>query len=90
MDTPCRFRTNIDIMKRFMNHISGMPIEPNVGDLVRVHHDSSLDIYLQVVSRQWTFINRASPELICELHLPENQWESLEHFIKVMKAENIY
>lgn len=85
----CRFHTNIDCMKKFMNGISGLPIEPNTGDLVRVYSDSQLEVYLQVVGRTWTFTNGATPQLTCELHLPKNQWESLEHFIKVMGEHNI-
>ena len=90
----CTFRTNIDCMKRFMGNISGLPIEPSVGDLVRVYKDSELEVYLQVVERTWTFHNwtttgGSDPKLTCELHLPKHMWESLDHFIKVMGQHNI-
>jgi hypothetical protein len=85
----CTFSTNIDCMKRFMGNISGLPIEPSVGDLVRVWKDSELEVYLQVVARTWTFTNGSDPHLTCELHLPKHNWESLAHFIKVMGEHNI-
>jgi hypothetical protein len=86
---PCTFKTNIDCMKRFMSNISGLPISPNVGDLIRVYHDTQLEIDLEVVDRRWVFTNGSNPQLFCDLHLPKNRWESLAHFITVMKNNNI-
>lgn len=87
-NVPCRFATNIDCMKRFMSHISGLAIDPHEGDLVEVYRDSNLLIELQVVSRRWTFTNGADPQLVCDLHLP-NTWHNLPQFIEVMKKHNI-
>ena len=84
-----QFHTNIDCMKKFMSHISGLSIVPNVGDIVEVYKDSRLSVELQVEQRRWTFINGAQPTLHCELHLPKHRWDSLAHFIKVMKDNNI-
>ncbi|MFY4731230.1 hypothetical protein [Nitrospira sp. BLG_2] len=75
-------------MKKFMGNISGLPIEPQVGDLVRVYHDSHFEVDLKVVQRRWTFTNGSDPQLTCELHLPP-YWESLAHFIKVMGENGI-
>ena len=83
----CRFRTNIDCMKKFMANISGLPIEPQVGDLVQVYKDSEIEVELKVVERHLTFAN-SNPQLTCELHLP-SYWENLAHFIKVMGEHNI-
>jgi hypothetical protein len=90
--TSCRFSTNIDCMKRFMSHISGMAIsaiDPKVGDLVEVYKDSELIVELAVVSRRWTFTNGSSPQLVCDLHLPPNRWASFAHFTETMKKHNI-
>lgn len=81
-----RFHTNIDCMKKFMGRISGLDIQPLVGDLVQVYRDSELIIELAVVERHWTF---DPAELNCELYLPNERWESLAHFIKVMRDHHI-
>lgn len=87
MYVPCRFMTNIDCMKKFMPNISGLPINPAVGDLVRVYKDSELEVYLRVESRSWTFVNGAEPELTCDLHLAPG-W-TLPQFIETMYKHNI-
>lgn len=86
----CRFRTNIDCMKRFMNRISGLEISPSVGDLVQVYRDSGLEIELAVVRRTIEGLVYSNPELVCELHLPPHRWENLSQFEAVMRKHNIY
>lgn len=80
-----RFHTNIDCMKKFMYRLSGLPIDPHVGDLVEVYRDSELIIELEVVSRKWKF----DGDLICELHLPRGRYTSLAQFTEVMAKYNI-
>lgn len=65
------FRTNIDCCKKFMNYISGLSIQPMLGDRVRVYSDTVLEVWLKVVERRWTMTNGADPVLTCELHLEE-------------------
>jgi hypothetical protein len=54
-----------------MANISGMPIEPQVNDLVLVYRDSGIELYLKVVQRTW-WIAYSEQKLICELHLPNH------------------
>lgn len=71
-----QFRTNIDCCKKFMGNISGLPlstINPIVGDRVRVYHDTQIEVWLQVVGRNWRMTNGTNPVLECELHL-ETGW----------------
>lgn len=80
----CRFRTNIDCCKRYMSHISGLDIAPNVGDLVVVYRDSSLELSLEVVGRTWELTDSSDMRLTCELHLPPwfKSIPELERYIK--------
>ncbi len=61
------FRTNVDCCKKFMSNISGLSIQVNVGDRVRVYHDSAFDHYMKVCEREWTFTNGSDPVLTCYL-----------------------
>jgi hypothetical protein len=80
-----QFHTNIDCMKRFMQSISGLVINPMKGDLVRVYNDSECEINMLVVGRTWTFTNGANPVLICELSIPSG-FENIPHFEKAIKS----
>ena len=68
-----------------MRSISGLVINPMVGDIVRVYSDSKCEINMTVVERRWTFTNGANPILICELHISPG-YENIPHFEQAIKA----
>lgn len=85
--TPVRFETNIDCCKRFMKGNSNLAlksINPQVGDTVRVYHDSEFELWMPVVSRRWYLTNGSTPVLICELGCP-SYFKNLFDFIEMMK-----
>lgn len=67
-----RFESEIDIyfLKMVMKHISILPLEsinPMVGDLVQIYHDSEIKLYMKVKSRKWEMINATPTSLIVTL-----------------------
>lgn len=86
--TTVRLTTNIDCCKIFMQRNSGLLLSrfnPQVGDTVRVYHDSEFVLYMQVGERRWELTNGSSPELVCVM-VPDLYWNSkpLSEFIKMM------
>lgn len=70
MNTFCRFRTDIDCCKKFMPHISGLPISPQVRDRVIVYRDSAFELGMTVSYREWIpSDDKASLILICWLDI---------------------
>jgi len=70
MATPVIFHTKVNHCARFMRQNSGLPIEsinPLVGDLVRIYHDSAIAIHMKVLIRSWELTNGSMPVLLCEL-----------------------
>lgn len=68
-----QFITNVDMCKRFMGQISGLPLDrinPAVGDLVRVYHDTEFTLYMPVIERRWIMDNGTNPRLWCYLGCP--------------------
>lgn len=60
-------------------------INPLVGDLVRVYHDSEFSLYLKVVGRKWEMTNGSSPVLMAELGVPD-YFENISHLEKTLTA----
>lgn len=86
METSVQFRTNLDCCKKFMNNISGLPlslINPLVGDRILVYHDSSFDLYMNVVERTWHMENGSVKNLVCELHM-SGGFESISQLQKTL------
>jgi hypothetical protein len=84
-----KFHTSVDCVKRFMGAISGLSIAPIVGDLVRVYHDSEIEIQMQVIGRTWEFTNGASPVLICELGIPP-YFENIPKFTAFISSHGFH
>jgi hypothetical protein len=62
-------------------------INPQIGDNVRVYHDSSFEIELKVVERRWHLTNGASPELHCWLSVPSG-WNIID-FEKMLRVADL-
>lgn len=89
-NTTVTFHTNVDCCIKFMNNISGLPndgINPLVGDLIRVYHDSDLEIYMKVVDRTWRMTDGANPQLTCELWLTTG-W-TIPLFEEMLRSQNL-
>lgn len=86
----CKFRTNIDCCKQFMNHISPISIHPGVGDLVVVYEADGFELLMKVEGREWR-IYRCDGEhqfhLVCWLGLP-SYVENIPHLEKILKHQH--
>lgn len=81
------FTTKIDVCKRFMYSISGQSLEkinPLVGDLVRVYHDTDFQLFMPVTERKWVITNGETTRLYCYLDLPRGY--SIPEFTRMMNG----
>ena len=67
-----RFESEIKVqfLKYAMKHIGTLPLEtinPMVGDVVQIYHDSDMKLYMKVKSRMWEMINSTPTCLIVTL-----------------------
>lgn len=67
-----RFESDINVhfLNSCMIHIGMLPLEminPMVGDLIQIYHDTEFQLYMKVKSREWGMMNATPTFLIVTL-----------------------